>query len=98
MTRVGHALLTLVGGACLALGCSGATPRDQNFNTDAGADFVPPPPSFDTGVDTATGQAGAGGTAGDVGAAGAGGSAGAAGTGTPSSDADTDAVSDGGAP
>jgi hypothetical protein len=94
MTRVGHALLTFVGGACLAVGCSGASPRDQNFNTDAGANFVPPPPSFDGGADTA----GAGGAAGDIDAAGAGGSGGAAGTGTASSDADTDAASDGGTP
>ncbi len=102
MTRVGHALLTLVGGACLALGCSGATPRDINFNTDAGSGFEPPPVSFDTGAagraTTAGATAGAGGAAGDIGAAGAGGSGGAAGTGTASSDADTDAASDVGAP
>jgi hypothetical protein len=96
MTRVGHALLTFVGGACLAVGCS-ASPRDQNFNTDAEANFVPPPPTPDTGVDdTATGDAGA--NAGTGGAAGAGGTAGAEGTGTTSSDADTDAASDGGTP
>jgi hypothetical protein len=122
MTRVGLSWLTLVGGACsfmltLALvGCSGATPRDMYFGTDAGADFDVPPRAVDSGADTtgAAGQvgstagaggdtagasgstAGAGGdTAGASGStAGAGGAAGAAGGTT---DADTDALSDGGA-
>jgi hypothetical protein len=97
MTRVGLALLTVVGGACLALGCSGSSPRDQSFGTDAGSGFVPPPPSVEASADdTTSGEVGgAGGEDGDTGAGGtAGGSAGA---GTPSSDADTDAVSDGGA-
>jgi hypothetical protein len=90
MTRVGHALLTLVGGACLITGCSGSTPRDINFNMD-GSGFEPPPFTGDTSEDGgATGVAGAGGTAG-TGAGGASGAGGAA------VDADADAVSDGGA-
>ena len=60
MTCVRPALLTLLGGACLAIGC-GTTPRDVNFNTDAGKDFVPP--IAEAGADTtgAAGSAGAGG-------------------------------------
>ena len=45
MTRVGHAWLTLLAGACLALGCTGSSPRDIHFGQDANADFKPPPPS-----------------------------------------------------
>jgi hypothetical protein len=77
MTRAGSALLTLVGGACLAIACSGASPRDINFNTDAESGFEPPPreTASDTSdaddVDAAAGAAGAaGGAAGAAGAAG----------------------------
>jgi hypothetical protein len=70
MTRAGHALLTVVGGACLALGClgcNGATPRDQNFGTDAQAGFEVPPVNPDAQGDgaltgTLTGTAGDTGT------------------------------------
>jgi hypothetical protein len=91
----------LVGGACLLVGCSGSTPRDINFGTDAGAGFEVPPRSEDGPADTpgAAGAAGAtsddaGGSAGTAGstAGAAGSTAGAAG----SADADADAVSDGG--
>ena len=92
MTRVGSALLTLVCGASLAVGCSGATARDINFNTDAESGFEPPPPEAasetnDTGnVDATAGAAG--------GAAGAaGGAAGAAGN---AAGAAGNVVSDGG--
>jgi hypothetical protein len=107
MTRVGHAWLTIMAGACLAgaclaVGCSGPTPRDMYFGTDAGADFDVPARSTDTGVDTsgAAGQAGAtagaaGSTAGAAGStAGATGAAGSAGGATTDASPDTD--SDGG--
>jgi hypothetical protein len=73
MTRAGYALLTVVGGACLALGClgcNGATPRDQNFGTDAQAGFEVPPVNPDAVSDGATaGVTGTiTGTAGDTGA------------------------------
>jgi hypothetical protein len=82
MTRVGHALLTFVGGACLGIGC-GTTPRDVNFNTDAGSGFEPPPFVPEASADT-------------TGASGAGGGAGGAGGVTGTVDADPDASSDGG--
>ena len=90
MTRAGHVLLMLVGGACLTVACSGSTPRDQN-SADAGSDFDVPLRDADIDTaDVATGTAGTGG--GTAGAAG--GTTGAAGT---SADAAGDAVSDGGA-
>jgi len=105
MTRVGPAWLTLVAGACLglcsSLGCSGSTPRDMYFGTDAGANFDVPPAAVDTSG--AAGQAGAtagaaGSTAGSAGAtAGATGAAGSTGgAGGDATDASPDAVSDGG--
>ena len=88
MTRVGHALLTLVGGACLAVGCSGSSPRDQNFNTDLAGGFEPPARAPDGAADgqadgndqtvLVTPTAGTAGTAGASG--GTSGTAGAAGT------------------
>ena len=111
MTRAGHALLTVVGGACLTLGCSGSTPRDQNFGTDAESGFEVPPVSTDAGGDgalagttgTVTGAGGdtgaLTGTAGDTGALtvtpGGAGAGGGAGT---SSDSGADVASDGAAP
>jgi hypothetical protein len=62
--------------ACAAVGCGSTPPRDQNYGTDLGADFVAP-------VVDASGTAaqdGAAGAAGDGGAQA--GSGGAAGTGT----------------
>jgi hypothetical protein len=96
MTRVGHALLTLVGGACLAVGCSGSTAKDVNFNTDAESGFEPPTreaTAETTESDAADNdaQGGAGGAGGAAGGAGGGG--GAAGS---VADAGDDAVSDGG--
>lgn len=87
MTRVGHALLALVGGACLTVGCSGSSARDQNFGTDAANGFTPP--TYDGPVDT--GDTGSTATAGTGGTAGA--SGGAAGSTT---DAGADVLSDGG--
>jgi hypothetical protein len=99
MARVGHVLLTLVGGACLTVACSSTTPRDKNFNTDAESGFEPPPVSqpdgsMDTQGTSTAGTAGAAGTT--TGAAGAaGGSAGSDADAAPP-DAPADAVSDGG--
>jgi hypothetical protein len=101
MTRAGHAWLTLVGGACLFVcfvGCNSSSARDMYFGTDAGADFDVPPRSMDSGADTtgAGGQAGA--TAGTDGTtAGTGGATAGTGGAGDGTDADTDAVSDGGA-
>jgi hypothetical protein len=91
MTRVGHAWLTFVGGACLALACSSSTARDKNFNSDAESGFEPPPPSPD-----AAGAAGSGGSDGAAGAGGQGGSSGAT-AGAAGSTTDADTTSDGGA-
>ena len=114
MTRAGHALLTVVGGACLALGClgcNGATPRDKNFGTDAQAGFEVPPVNPDaqgdgatagvTGVITGTaGDTGVvTGTAGDTGALTAiTGGAGAGGGAGASTDSGADLASDGAGP
>jgi hypothetical protein len=85
MTRVRHALLTLVGGACLGIGC-GTTPRDVNFNTDAGSGFEPPPFVPEASADTTN----------TSGAAAAGGATGAGGAAGGTVDAGPDASSDGG--
>ena len=114
MTRTGRALLTLVGGACLAVGCNGATPRDQNFGTDAQSGFEVPPFNPDAQADGAMagstgtvtgvgGDTGLTGVAGDTGAltaniGGAGATAGAGGGAGASSDSGADAASDGAAP
>src|SRR5436190_9209289 len=106
MSRRGRPLKMILAAAMLgALGCTGSTPRDINYGTDAEASFDAPRPdrrSSDAidGPDTAeTGGAGAGGNAGTAGADAAGGSAaGAAGgtAGAAGADASTDdAVSDG---
>jgi len=103
MTRDGSALLTLVGGACLAISCSGASPRDINFNTDAESGFEPPPRETasdmsDAGdLDAAAGAAGgaAGATAGSGGGT-AGEAAGAGGAGGGTAGAGGSGVTDGG--
>jgi hypothetical protein len=107
MSRRGRPLKMILAAAMLgALGCTGSTPRDINYGTDAEASFDAPRPdrrSSDAidGPDTAEtgGGAGAGGNAGTAGADAAGGSAaGAAGgtAGAAGADASTDdAVSDG---
>jgi hypothetical protein len=50
MLRVGCALLVLaaVAGSTVTISCSSSPPRDQNFGTEAGADFIPPPPDLGT--------------------------------------------------
>ena len=107
MTRVGHALLMLVGGACLGVACSGSTPRDINFNTDAENGFEPPArevtaETTESDAGGAGGAAGAaGGTAGAAGgtagvAGGTAGAGGAGGVGGSVTDGGNDAVSDGG--
>jgi hypothetical protein len=103
MTRVGHALLTLLGGACLVVGC-GTTPRDININTDAESGFEPPPfvpeasaDTLDAGGEVNDQNAGTGGMAGDTsGTAGSTGGTGGAG-GTAGTTAPSDASTDGGA-
>jgi hypothetical protein len=103
MTRAGSALLTLVGGACLAIACGGASPRDINFNTDAENGFEPPPretaseTSDAEDVDAAAGAAGgaAGATAGSGGGT-AGEAAGASGAAGGAAGAAGSGVSDGG--
>jgi hypothetical protein len=97
MTRLGRALLTLAGGAFLALGCTGTTPRDKQFGQDADSTFMPPLP--EAGPDTpGAADAPASADTDDAGsaAAGSGGAAGAAaGAGGDAGDAGAD-VSDGG--
>jgi hypothetical protein len=96
MTRDRHALLTLVGGACLVLGCSGSTPRDINYGTDAQAGFEPPFAEAGTDADAAAdGTAGAAGTAGTAGAAGGADTTGTAGAAGGAAGAGTDASTDG---
>ena len=41
-------LLAAVAGSTVSLSCGSSPPVDQNFGTEAGADFTPP----DTGIDT----------------------------------------------
>jgi hypothetical protein len=106
MSRRGRPLKMILAAAVLgALGCSGSTPRDINYGTDAESGFDAPAydgPSKNVGdaSDAAgTGGAGTGGTAGTGGAAGAAGTggsaAGAAGTDAGTDDGGDDAVSDG---
>jgi len=99
MTRAGSALLTLVGGACLALGCGGASPRDINFNTDAGSDFEPPLREAGSDTDDAEdvgAAAGAAGATGGTGGGAAGAAAGAGGAAGGAAGAAGNGVSDGG--
>jgi hypothetical protein len=103
MTRAGSALLTLVGGACLAIGCGGASPKDINFNTDAENGFEPPPretaSETDDAEDADAAAGAAGGAAGATGGAGggtAGAEAGAVGAGSDAAGAGGSTVSDGG--
>jgi hypothetical protein len=54
MARVGHGLLlTLAGASVLVLGC-GSTPRDINFGTDAGSDYIAPDVAPEDGGDAGT--------------------------------------------
>ena len=69
MLRLSYLLLVLaaVAGSAVTISCGSSPPRDINFGTEAGADFVPPAPdlgsgdagqSSDTGVDAGTGTGG----------------------------------------
>ena len=77
--RILHGVLLLGSAPALTVSCSGSSPTDVNFGTDAGAGFVAP----DTGTisDSAPGMGGSSGgggstgTGGDTGTGGMGGSA-----------------------
>jgi hypothetical protein len=51
MVRLSYLLLVLavVAGSTVAISCGSSPPRDQNFGTEAGADFVPPAPDLGSG-------------------------------------------------
>jgi hypothetical protein len=51
MLRLSYLLLVLavVAGSTVAISCGSSPPRDINFGSEAGADFIPPQPDMGSG-------------------------------------------------